>query len=426
MEEAFIKMNDFVVHARPIYIQAIEPWIGKPVVKILTGMRRVGKSMLMEQVRELLRSRGMEERRMVMLNMERLEFSHIRDFRDLARHIEDATTGLTGTRILLIDEVQEIAGWERTVNSLFSEGNWDIYLTGSNAHMLSTELATLLAGRYVEFPVYALGLTEYLDFKGLGTGQAAEVLPEYLRLGGMPAIHQFGLHEPTVMQYLGSLFDTIILKDVVARHELRNVPLFENVCRFVIDNIGSLISARRIAEYLKAQRLAVSVDTVLKYLGYLEETFILHRVRRYDVRGKRHLEINDKYYLGDIGLRHARLGHAPSAINGLLENLVFLELKRRGYQVFVGKVGEREVDFVATKGAAVCYLQVCYLLADDAVVEREFGALRAIPDQHPKWVVSTDTLWSGDTRGIRHCHIAEFLVGGLPPLGLHDSTAVPE
>src|ERR1035437_1253783 len=404
-------MSEFVVHKRQNYLDAIEPWIGKPVIKILTGMRRVGKSMLLEQVRELLLGRGVEARRMVVLNMERLEFEAINDHRDLARLIGESTVGLDGAKYLLIDEVQELAGWEKAVNSLFSEGHWDIYLTGSNAHMLSAELATLLAGRYVEFPVYSLGLTEYLDFKGLGKGHAREVFPEYLRLGGMPAIHQFGLHEPTVMQYLGSIFDTIVLKDIVARHELRNVPLFENICRFVIDKIGSMISARRLAEYLKAQGLSVSVDTVLKYLGYLEETFILHRARRYDVRGKRHLEINDKYYLGDIGLRHARLGHAPSAINGLLENLVFLELKRRGYQVFVGKVGDREVDFVATRDRSVRYLQVCYLLAADAVVEREFGVLRSIPDHYPKLVVSADTLWSGDQQGIGHCHIADFLAG---------------
>jgi predicted AAA+ superfamily ATPase len=409
LKETSIEMSEFVVHKRQNYLDAMEPWIGKPVIKILTGMRRVGKSMLLEQVRELLLGRGVEAWRIVVLNMERLEFEAIKDHRDLARHIGESTVGLDGAKYLLIDEVQEIAGWEKAVNSLFSEGHWDIYLTGSNAHMLSAELATLLAGRYVEFPVYSLSLTEYLDFKGLGKGDAREVFPEYLRLGGMPAIHQFGLHEPTVMQYLGSIFDTIVLKDIVARHELRNVPLFENICRFVIDNIGSLISARRIAEYLKAQRLSVSVDTVLKYLGYLEETFILHRARRYDVRGKRHLEINDKYYLGDIGLRHARLGHAPSAINGLLENLVFLELKRRGYQVFVGKVGDREVDFVATRDRSVRYLQVCYLLADDAVVEREFGVLRSIPDHYPKLVVSADTLWSGDQQGIGHCHIADFL-----------------
>lgn len=401
------------IYKRNLYDKQIAPWIGKGVIKVITGMRRVGKSSLLRQVMEGRMAAGVPGECLHWIDKESVDFDHIVNYKDLAEHL--GRTGAKrpaagGMRYLFIDEVQEIEGWERAVTSLLKAGGWDIYLTGSNAHMLSSELATLLAGRYVEIAVYPLSLPEFLHFNGKSADQAREMFPLYLRYGGFPALHQFMENEDTIFHYINSLYDTIVLKDIVSRHELRNVPLFQNISRFVFDNIGNTFSAKRVADYLKSQRLRVSVDTVQNYLGYLTETFALHRVRRYDIKGKRHLEIADKYYLGDIGLRNALLGCRESAINSLLENLVFLELKRRGFRVDIGKIGDAEIDFIATNETGIHYWQVCYLLASEQTKEREFGALARVPDNYPKTVLSMDPISPGEQSGIAWMSITDFLM----------------
>lgn len=403
-------MDTRFIYNRNLYKKHLLPWIDRPVIKIITGMRRVGKSCLLRQLNDHLRSEGVSSKRIHLVDKESVEFDAITDYRDLVAYLKRESAGSEGKHYLLIDEVQEIAQWEKAISSYLKNGQWDIYLTGSNAHMLSSELATLLSGRYVEIPVYTLSLAEFLQFNEKGPAQAAELFPRYLQYGGFPAIHQFVQNEDTIYQYINSLYDTIVLKDIVNRHSVRNVPLFQNISRFVFDNIGNTFSAKKVADYLKSQRLAITVDTVQKYLGYLTETFALHRVQRYDIKGKRNLEIHEKYYLGDIGLRNAVLGYRQSAINALLENIVFIELKRRGYTVTIGKFDSAEVDFIATRNKEKQYLQVCYLLASEATVKREFDVLAALPDNYPKTVLSMDTIGPDNREGIQWKNIISFLM----------------
>ena len=403
-------MNETFLHRRQLYDKHFAPWIDKPVIKVITGMRRVGKSSLLRLLKQTLRERRVSEKQIVLIDKESVDFDFIEDYRDLAGFLKKQVGSAKARHYLLIDEVQEIAQWERAVNSAFKEGRWDIYLTGSNARMLSSELTTLLAGRYVEIPVYPLSLVEFLEFRGLKRADTQSAFVEYLRYGGLPALHQFSLSEDTVFQYINSVYDTIVLKDVVNRHEVRNVPLFQNISRFVFDNIGNAFSAKKVADYLKSQRLTITVETVQKYLGYLTETYALHRVPRFDIKGKRHLEVSEKFYLGDIGLRNAVLGYREEAINGLLENLVFLELKRRGYQVSVGKLNGYEIDFIASRKKERIYVQVAYLIASQKTMEREFGVLEKIPDHFPKLVLSMDQVQRDTRTGILHQNLVEFLM----------------
>lgn len=403
-------MEENFFYNRDLYKNHLKPWIDRPVIKIITGMRRVGKSCLLRQLVDHLRAGGVSRKRIHLIDKESVEFDTIENYKDLVAFLRKKAVGGKGKRYLLIDEVQEIDQWERAINSFLKNGQWDIYLTGSNAHMLSSELATLLSGRYVEIPVYSLSLPEFLQFNGKESAQATEVFPLYLQYGGFPAIHQFAQNQDTIYQYINSLYDTIVLKDIVNRHTVRNVPLFQNISKYVFDNIGNTFSAKKVADYLKSQRLSITVDTVQKYLGYLTETFALHRVQRYDIKGKRNLEIHEKYYLGDIGLRNAVLGYRQSAINGLLENIVFLELKRRGYTVMIGKLDSAEVDFIATKDKEKHYLQVCYLLASETTIKREFNVLAALPDNYPKTVLSMDPIGPDNRDGIQWKNIIAFLM----------------
>lgn len=398
------------MHTRNYYIDRISGFLAKPVVKVITGMRRVGKSTLLRQVIERLRESGVPNERILYVNMESLDFEHILTYRDL--HAEAARSLLKqpGMKYLLVDEVQEVAEWERAIASLAGRSDVDILLTGSNAHLFSSELATRLSGRYIEFPVYALGFGEFLQFRGDGKQDIQSELLGYLRFGGLPAIHHFGLDEEMVYQYVGSIYNSILLKDIVKRHQVRNVEMLEKIARYLFDNIGNAMSAKSIADYVKSQRLRVGVETVQNYLGYFREALVAHRVQRYDLKGKRLLEVHDKYYLGDIGIRHSVMGYREGDIGGILENVVYLELLRRGYQVHVGKLDTREIDFIAARAKERRYIQVAYLLASPQVVEREFGVLRDIPDNYPKCVISMDTAFGEDMDGIRRQNLADFLL----------------
>ena len=403
-------MSGNYIYKRSLYEKHLEPWIDKPVIKIITGMRRVGKSCLLKQMMDQLHSLKVPENCIHLIDKESVECDEIVNYKDLVHFLKGRIQNVTEQQYLLIDEVQEIEQWEKAINSYLKEGNWDIYLTGSNAHMLSSELATLLSGRYVEIPVYSLSLPEFLQFNQKTAAEVQQMFSVYLKYGGFPAIPQFLSNEDTVYQYINSLYDTIVLKDIVNRHAIRNVPLFQKISSFVFDNMGNTFSAKKVADYLKSQRLSITVDTVQSYLSYLTETFALHRVQRYDIKGKRNLEIYEKYYLGDIGLRNAVLGYRESAINGLLENLVFLELRRRGYQVSIGKWGNAEIDFIATREKEKQYFQVCYLLASEETIQREFGVLAAVPDNYPKTVLSMDVIGPENKEGIRWQNLIEFLM----------------
>jgi predicted AAA+ superfamily ATPase len=289
----------------------------------------------------------------------------------------------------------------------------DIYLSGSNAHLLSSELATLLSGRYVEFPVYGLSFDEFRMFAKAQEQDPYSVLTTYLRFGGFPGIHMFDLSQSpeSVAQYQRSIYDTILLKDIVGRNHVRNVSHLEMVMKFVFRNIGHIVSARRIADFLASQRLKVSVEAILDYLGHAVSAYALHRVQRYDVRGKRVMEVYDKYFLGDTSLLTAQTGFRQDDLPGILENVVFLELKRRGYGVFLGKAGDAEIDFIATAQDRVQYVQVAYLLASPETVEREVAPLRNLRDHHPKYILTMDATPATSIDGIRRMHVADFLLG---------------
>ena len=379
-----------------------------PFAKVLTGLRRVGKSTLLQQFETTLLEEGLPRQNILLVDIEQLAFRHIHSAADLDKAVKAGFDGIQGERFLLVDEVQEIQGWEHAIASLLKEGGIDIYLTGSNAQLLSSDLATYLAGRYVQKDVYSFSYAEYLAFKG-ETRHSSALFRSYIKHGGFPGIQYLPDDDTLRFQALNDLYSSIILRDVVERYKVRNVALLERLILFFFDNIGQPVSARSITAYLKSQRLQVSTETILSYIGYLESCHALYRTSRYDIKGKRHLEINEKHYLGDLGLRHAILGEREGDIAQILENLVFLELKRRGYAVSTGLLDGYEVDFVAEKHEQRLYIQVSLLLASPETREREFRPLRSIPDAWPKIVLSMDEL-TRDEAGIRHRYLPDFLL----------------
>ena len=403
---------DFEVQ-RTLYLDAIEKWIGTPVIKVLTGMRRVGKSILLRQISERLRKRTDDARKVLLVSTESIIYENISAYGDLHRLAENARKESPDGRLaLLVDEIQNIDHWERAVASLAAEGPYEIFLTGSNASLLASDLATRIAGRYIEFPVFPLTFGEFIEFRkaaGSAAGEA-ELFQTFLRYGGLPGIHHVLFTDEQIDQYLNGIYSTIILRDVVGRHAVRNPRLLEDICVFLFDSIGGTLSAKRIADYLKSQRRSATVDTVLSYVGFLESSYAVRRARRFDIRGKRHLVIQDKFYLGDIGLRYARLGHRASDISAVLENIVFLELLARGYAVSVGKVGPYEVDFVAVSQSSRAYIQVCTRMDLPETRDRELRSLRSIQDAYPKIVLSLDDFPPSEDDGIRCVNLVNFLL----------------
>jgi hypothetical protein len=286
----------------------------------------------------------------------------------------------------------------------------DIFITGSNAHLLSSEIATLISGRYIEIPVYTLGFQEFLMFRNKKRDDRFDEFNHYVQYGGFPAIHHFDLQADTIYQYISSLYDTIILKDVVKRNNIRNVRLLENISRYIFDNTGNIFSAKRISDFLKSQKVRVSLETVQNYISYFTSTYAIHKVQRYDIKGKRFLELYEKYYSGDIGIRHALIGYREEDISGILENIVYLELKRRKFHVYIGKIGSKEIDFIAERENKKVYIQVCYLLESQKTIEREFSSLLMIKDNYPKYVISMDTYFGNDYKGIIRMNLIDFLL----------------
>lgn len=399
---------------RPEYIDKIIPFLDKPVIKVITGMRRVGKSRLLELVRDHLVARGVDERGIFFLNKELLEWDSVRKYTDAWEAIQTWFTGYSGPRYVCIDEVQEISDWERLVSSMLAEGYADILVTGSNANVLSSELSTLIAGRYVEIKVYPLSFGEWLRFRQETLEQSGPDISQefrlYLRYGGLPGIHSFPLADDTVFPYLMGIYSTIVLRDVITRHSLRDPEHLERLIRFLFDNCGNLTSSKRLSDYFSSKGSPVSVDKVISYVGFLEQALLVHRVRRFDLRGLRHLEFLEKLFMSDIGLRHGFMGYRDQDISGLLENVVYLDLLRRGYRVSIGKWDDYEIDFVAEKESERVYVQVAYLLATEETVEREVRPLAMIQDNHPKYILSLDEYRIAGKNGIRHLNVRDFLL----------------
>jgi predicted AAA+ superfamily ATPase len=401
---------------RPLYSDALRKSIGTPLIKIITGIRRCGKSSLLILLEESLTAGGVESGRILKVNMESLEFDQLREHGAMYRFVKER---LPEGGFFLLDEAQEVTGWERLVSSLLAEGKVECFITGSNASLLTSELGTLLTGRYLEFPVLPLTFKEYLAFQAArsigpnGTESSPQdrqsLLVRYLRFGGFPATG-FLSDDDSIVAYLSTLLDSILLRDVVKRHTIRDPEALRRILAFAFDNVGNITSSRRISEYFKSQRRTVSVDTVANYLGYLCDAFALHKVSRFDIKGKQHLEFSEKYYAGDLGLRNALLGYRSSDISGLIENVVFIELLRRGNTVSVGIIGGLEVDFVAEKSGQREYFQVCVSVDDPSTREREFGSLERIDDHWPKTVITyTPTPFSGKS-GIRVITLLDFLM----------------
>ena len=392
----------------------IHPFVGKPPVKVITGLRRSGKSVFVRQILAELREEGETDDRLVYLDLESLENDAIRDYKDLATAVASRIAGLKGKVHLFIDEIQNVAEWERVVSSWSGDfERYDVYVTGSNSMLFSGALATKLTGRYVEIPVYPLSLSELL-LADESRHPEAQVFLDYLRFGGMPGLLAFGdRNEETALPYLSAIHDAILLKDVVERGKIRNVSLLRNICAYVYDSVGSPVSANGISKYLKGQRLSVNVQTVMNYLDVLEAAQLVESVPRFDVRGKRQMEYNRKYYVTDIGLRNVVVGFRPTDVSHLLENMVFLELRRRGWRVFTGEAGGGEIDFVAERNGARHYFQVTTSVENsDTTLERELRPLLSLKDAYPKTLLVKECLCAGNVDGVSVVPLTTFLQGG--------------
>jgi len=392
---------------RPDYLKRLAPFMGKPVIKVLVGQRRVGKSFLLYQIMDTLKKEGVPEERIVYINKELHDFEEIRNERDLIAYVDRRCRRGKSLRYVLIDEIQDVAEFEKALKSLLASGGTDIYCTGSNARMLSGELSTGLGGRYVEMVVHALSYPEFLRFHRLES--SAKSLEAYIRLGGLPFLIHLPLEEPTVYDYLRNIYGAILFKDVIRRHNIRNPAFLERLVLFLADNTGSLVSAKKISDFLKSQKIKISPNVVLDYLSFLAQAFFVHQVRRSDISGKKIFEIGEKFYFEDLGLRHALVGFRQTDIQKIIENLVFMHMKIAGFDVTVGKTNGGEIDFICKRRDEKIYVQTAYLLTDQKTRDREFGSLLNIKDQYPKFVVSMDPMAGGDIQGVRHLPLIDFL-----------------
>jgi uncharacterized protein len=391
--------------SRPDYIEKIQPFIGKDIIKVLVGQRRVGKSFLLYQLMDEIRKLD-PGASVIYINKEDYAFREILTWNDLYEYIKKEE-GKAKYSYLFIDEIQEIEDFEKALRSLLSERNYDIYCTGSNARMLSGELATLLSGRYVEIKVHSLTFKEFLTFHKLENNSGSFM--KYIKYGGMPWLVNTRLTDDVVYEYLHNIFNTIILKDVVERYRVRNVTILRNLVLFLADNIGNIVSAKRISEYLKSQRIEISVKVVIEYLGHLSDAMLVAPVKRQDITGKKIFQIGEKYYFNDTGLRNTLITYRQDDLNKLFENLVYLHLVTRNYLVAVGYSEDKEIDFVAERLGRKAYFQVAYLIADQGTHDREFGNLLTINDNWPKYVITSDEMIGGSFEGITHLHIRDFL-----------------
>ena len=392
---------------RPGYIDAIAPFIDKPLVKILAGVRRCGKSTIFEMLRQELLRRGAAEGSIISRRYTEMELAEDLTAKAMYADIRSAISG-KGRCYLLLDEVQEIDGWEKAVNSLLEGADVDIYITGSNSKLMSSEISTYLTGRYVSIPVYTLSFKEYLDFKADSRLPRDELLEQYIRFGGFPLVALDDYEEQSAYQIVNGIYHTVVSHDIMRRHHIKRQELFDRVVKYVIENTGKTFSANTIAKFLKSERRTVSVESVYNYLKWLEQAFIIYPCQRYDLQGKTLLKTQEKYYLADVSLKYSLLGYNRKMLDGALENIVFLELKRRGYDVCIGKNGAKKIDFVATRRDERLYVQVCVQLPSDS--DREVGNLMELRDHYPKYVVTLDRMATGNENGVKVIHLLDFLL----------------
>ena len=395
---------------REAYLGKIRPFFNKDLVKVLTGIRRSGKSTLLKLIQQELLADGVKESQIYSINFESMAYAN-RGVTSIYEELKNFAETKKGKLYLFFDEVQELHGWERMINSLRADFNCDLYITGSNSKLLSGELATYLAGRYIELPVYPFSFQEIMKIKEEKriARSLEDEFKSFLRLGGMPFIYDNELNEASALQYLKDIYQSIILKDIIARHSIRDIELLERVVIYLLANAANTFSGPSLAKYLKNEKRTLSLETIYNYIAYAREACLLHLVPRFDIQGKSLLKFQEKIYLADQGIREAIYGNNERDINQVLENIVCLELFRRGYNVHVGKFKEREIDFIADKQNQKIYIQVAYLLADETVTRREFSGLAGIRDNYPKLVLSLDH-YDFSREGIVHENLIAFLL----------------
>ena len=397
---------------RESYLSRIRPFIDKcELIKVIVGVRRSGKSVMLELIADELLQNNIRKEQLVFINFEDMSFSKLCTADALHEYLKEKISAIKGRAYIFLDEIQEVRNWEKCLNSLRVSSDADIYITGSNAKMLSGEYATLLSGRYVEFTVYPFSFSEYCEARRAANDNrpAAELFTEYVKFGGLPFLASAQFDERSKMQYLKDIYASVVIKDIVKRNMLRDVDLLERIIAYVAANIGRTFSANSIASYFKSERRSVAVDTVINYLNSCEKAFLFYKIRRMDLEGKEMLQINEKYYLADHGLRQATYGNNQRDIELILENIVCLELLRLGYKVAIGKNGTKEIDFVCDRDGDRIYVQVCYYLSSEKTVEREFKAYENIKDNFPKYVISMDE-FNMSRNGIIHMNIRDFLL----------------
>jgi predicted AAA+ superfamily ATPase len=390
---------------RNAYLRKIEPFIDKNIIKIITGQRRVGKSYTLLQLIELIQKKN-PKANIIFIDKEKYDFDNILNYIDLIDFIQKNQSEKE-KNYLFIDEIQEIEQFEKALRHYYDLSNFDIYCTGSNASLLSGELATFLSGRYIELKVYSLSYTEFLEFHQFENSN--ESLKKYLNYGGLPFIKNLPDNEEIIHDYLRNIYTTIIYKDIIGRFGVRNTFFLENLVKYLALNTSNLISAKKISEYLKSQNQNMSVQVILNYLSHLQDAFLIFKVQRADIIGKKIFELNEKYYFEDWGIRNALIGFKQQLINQIIENVIFLHLKICGFVIYVGKLGDKEIDFVAERNGETVYIQAAYIISDETVIEREFGNMLKINDNWRKIVVSMDEYTLKNFKGIEHHKLIDFL-----------------
>ena len=396
---------------RPLYVDKIMAYVDTPFVKILTGVRRCGKSTILKMIMERLKTeRNIPEDRIISCRFDSMEYEDM-TAKQIYTLLKDQLSS-TGRTYLFLDEVQEIKGWEKVVNSLASDFDVDLYITGSNSRMMSSEIATYLTGRYISFRIFTLSFGEYLMFKSkfANVGEPKSELANYVRLGGFPATHLQAYSQDEIYTIVRDIYNSTIFSDIVKRNQVRKIDQLERVVKYTFSNVGNTFSAKSIADYLKSERRSLDNETVYSYLDKLEKAYLLHRCSRYDLQGKEILKTQEKFYLADVALRYSVLGYNADSVASSLENIVYLELCRRGYTVNVGKTGDSEIDFVAVRQNEKIYVQVTQEINSEKTEKREYSRLLEIPDNYPKFVLTTDEFAGGNYEGIKTMHIADFLL----------------
>lgn len=396
---------------RELYMRRIRPFINTELIKVMTGIRRCGKSVMLELIKQELVESGINPSQFISINFEDMRYDHLHTAKVLHEEITKRASQIEGRAYLFFDEIQEVTDWEKCINSFRVGLNCDIYITGSNAKLLSGELATYLGGRYVEFIIYPFSFAEFLELYRPIAPEASiqNCFQKYLVSGGMPYLANIRYETEPSRQYLTDLFNSVQLKDIVKRNKIRDVDLLERIIAYVMTNIGTTFSATSLVKFFKNEQRTVSAETILNYIRYCCDAYLFYQVKREDLPGKQILSSNEKYYIADHGIREAVFGGNTQSIQLILENIVYMELLRRGYSITIGRVGDKEIDFVCTRQADKIYIQVTYLLASDETISREFGVYDNIRDNYPKYVVSLDE-FDMSRNGIKHRNIRDFLL----------------